>query len=197
MFSSSFLYFPISSSLQCCLTLLVSFGHFQVRIKTDTSFQVCKHRCLLNEASPHLSAHISCNHKTWQAWNDPPKNLSVNIVNEEICVCTWIYVHILYQWQITRLEADHFALGYWSNFIVSYFSEESTVWQAKVLDITDLLSKAFLRATATLSFHYLILLFSPFQYYYFLQEWQERPKGNALILFIYYQTLPLCSSAYA
>lgn len=100
------------------------------------------------------------------------KNLSMNTIKSAAWGNMHLYldicVHILYQWQTTRLEADNFALDYWTSFIVSYFSKENTVWQAKVLEVTDLLSKAFLHATATLSLYYLILMFSPFQYYCFL-----------------------------
>ena len=79
-----------------------------------------------------------------------------------------MYVHTLYQWWITRFEADHFAVGYWTSFIVFCGSEKSTVSHAKVIEGIDLLSKTFLFATSTLSFCYFILPFSLFRSYYFL-----------------------------
>lgn len=106
VFSSSFLYFSVCSSLQCCLALLNPLSLFRPiliqnppRTETEISFQDSKHPCLLSEAPPHLSSQISCNRKMWQAWNHPPKNLSVNIIKLATwgnMHCTWVCMWAFY-----------------------------------------------------------------------------------------------------
>lgn len=122
----------------------------------------------------HLSDQVSCNHKIQQAWNHPSKNLNGNVIK----LATWrnmylylgVHVYILDQQRITRFEADHFIVDYWSSKINSYYSGKRTVSQAQVTEVNNWIPMASFYSRDTLSFCYFIITFSPFHYFLFYKN---------------------------
>lgn len=121
------------------------------RTKTEISFQVCKHQCLLSEASPHLSAQFSCNHKMWQAWNHPPKHYRISHMREYASVPGYVCAHFI---SVANCQIWSWSFCCWLliQFHCFLLLWESTVSQTKVLEVTNLLSKAFLYTRGILSF---------------------------------------------
>lgn len=113
--------------LHFCLTLLEYFELLQAHVKTEYSMHknwahtpsVTERALAEGSIFIFLSDQVSCNHKIWQAWNQPSKHLNGNVIKlatrGNMYLFLRVHVYILDQQRITRFEADHFIIDYWSS----------------------------------------------------------------------------------